>query len=106
MAILNIEIPDELAALVTEALRATYPDVTADAVTDAQAMRAVIGWWTGNLLAEYQAAQARAATAPAIAAAQAQAQAAVDQARAAAWAAIQQALAAETTPTDPTPEAP
>lgn len=106
MAELRIEVSDELAAEIAEALRETYPEVTAGTKTDAAATRAVIGWLMANVLAEYQATKVREAGEEEVAAAQKGLANAVANARSRAWEAINAAIATDPSiPSPPTPAA-
>lgn len=81
MAQLIIEVPDAFAAEVGEALRARYPDVTADAETDGQAARAVFAWLIADILANSAAEKTRGAKMEALQAAQAELETSVECAR-------------------------
>lgn len=101
---LIIDVPDELAAQVTEALRSAYPSVVGDAETDGQAMRRVVAWWTANLLAGHAAEQARLVGVARVAAAQAALEAACTAAQARAWAAVEAAMLPSGVPSEVPPE--
>lgn len=61
MASFSIEVPDVLVPRVVAAMRATYPDLTAGKANVAAA-KAVIAFWTRNMLASYEADQERQRT--------------------------------------------
>lgn len=86
---LIIEVPDALAVQVGEALQATYPQIIEGTTTLGEAMRAVIAWWTANLLSEFAATQARVTGAERVAQVQAEVEMAVSQARQRAWEAVE-----------------
>jgi hypothetical protein len=90
---LIIEVPDALAAQVAVALRATYPDIALPTMTDGQATRAVIAWWTASTLANYQVERVRKAKQAVVDKAQADMQASVVATSAAAWKAVSDAMA-------------
>jgi hypothetical protein len=89
---LIIEVSDELAALVTQVLTRTYPDVVAGATTPGQVARAVFAWWVASLLAEDAASQTREAGQAQIAAAQQQLETSITAARQQAWDAVNAAF--------------
>lgn len=102
MATLTIEVPDALAAQVMEGLQSVYPDLIVGATTPAQAMRAVVAFWTEDFLANHAANRTRTAGASQITAAQQQLDVAVAQAAAQARAAVRAAMADQPTASPPT----
>jgi hypothetical protein len=101
---LIIDVPDDLAAIVSAALHKTYPTVIAGTETMAEEFRAVVAWWTANLLSEHAANQARTAGAQKVTALQAQVDATVLDARQRAWAAVQAVMTSGQIPDPSTPE--
>lgn len=99
---LIIEVPDELAAQVYEALQKSYPAVIDGTTTMGEAMRAVIAFWTANLLSEHAATKVREAGQAQIAAAQEQLGGQVAAARSQAWQAVQAVMTSGQLPPAPT----
>lgn len=99
---LIIEVPDELAVQVGEALQASYPDVIVGTTTIAEATRAVIAFWMANLLADHAARKVREAGQEQIAVLQEQLGGEVSAARSQAWQAVKAVMTSGQLPSSPT----
>lgn len=104
--VLNIIVPAAVATQVVARLQQRYPEVVAEATSDADAMRRVVGWWTASLLADSAAQDVRSAATAQIQAIQSQVETQAAAARQQAWEAINAVLAQQPDmappPADPT----